>query len=328
MKHGLHLVVMFATIGFSAFAGNAREGKDIGTPRQGAPVLTKTTAGTLIFSQGFNDTIFPPTGWTMRNMDGNVADVSDPSDTAWYQSFTTGGTGTLDPYEGTGFAAAYYGTANANDLLDDWLITPNTGGTAPGGSTDSLTFWLTSRLSSSGNYPDSLDVRVSTASAKPADFTTRLAYVLAPKANWTRFAFKLPLSTNRYIAFRYLLYNGGTNGDNSDKVCLDDVRITRYASTAAEGIPPTVPASLQLYQNYPNPFNPATDIRFALPSAGIVSLKVFDQLGREVADLVHDRREAGMHTVRFAASGLPSGVYFYRIAVGRQIETKAMILTK
>jgi hypothetical protein len=328
MKHVVLLLVTLAVVWGSAAAGTKKNGKEIGTPGVSPVVLAKTTDGTVILSEGFNGTDFPPAGWTMRNMDGNIPDPSDLSDSAWYQSATTGGTGTLEPFEGAFFAAAYYGTANADNLLDDWLITPNTGGTAPGGSTDSLTFWLTARLSSSGDFPDSLDVRVSTTGANPADFTTRLAYIDAPKAQWTRYAFKLPIANARYIAFRYLLYNGGASGDNSDKVCLDDVRITRYASTAVDGGMQATPTSLSLNQNYPNPFNPATEISYELPSSAFVSLKVFDQLGREVANLVNDRREAGVHSVRFDGAGLTSGVYFYRLTAGASMITKAMVLAK
>jgi hypothetical protein len=328
MKRLLVILVSLAVVCGIVAAGTKKSGKEIGTPGVVPVVLEKTTAGVVIFSEGFNGTDFPPAGWTMRNMDGNIPDPADLSDSAWYQSATTGGTGTLAPYEGASFAAAYYGTANTDNLLDDWLITPNTGGTAPAGSTDSLTFWLTSRLSSSGNYADSLDIRVSTTNATPAAFTTRLAYVLAPKALWTRFAYVLPIANARYIAFRYLLYNGGSTGDNSDKVCLDDVRITRYASTAVDAGLQAVPASLNLSQNYPNPFNPATEIGYELPSAAFVSLKVFDQLGREVANLVNDRREAGIHSVRFDGAGLTSGVYFYRLTAGTSVITKAMVLAK
>lgn len=82
-----------------------------------------------------------------------------------------------------------------------------------------------------------------------------------------------------------------------------------------------VPAELALAQNYPNPFNPSTKISFSLPEAGRVSLKVFDVLGAEVATLMEEHREAGLHSVNFAPQNIPSGVYFYVLQVG---ETKLM----
>jgi hypothetical protein len=83
-----------------------------------------------------------------------------------------------------------------------------------------------------------------------------------------------------------------------------------------------------LYQNYPNPFNPATTISFALPSAREVSVKIFNLLGQEVATVVNEKFDAGVHKINFDASRLVSGVYFYRIDAGEFSSTKKMILMK
>ncbi len=80
-----------------------------------------------------------------------------------------------------------------------------------------------------------------------------------------------------------------------------------------------VPKTLTLEQNHPNPFNPSTKISFSLPEEGLVSLKVFDVLGQQVAVLVNEEREAGVHHVNFAPQNLPSGIYLYVLQVG---ETK------
>ncbi len=88
------------------------------------------------------------------------------------------------------------------------------------------------------------------------------------------------------------------------------------------------PLNYQLAQNYPNPFNPSTQITFKLPEAGFVSLKVFDVIGREVAELVNEVKPAGNYDVNFNAAGLASGIYFYRIKSGKFIDTKKMILMK
>jgi hypothetical protein len=88
------------------------------------------------------------------------------------------------------------------------------------------------------------------------------------------------------------------------------------------------PTRFELAQNYPNPFNPSTIIAYTLPVASEVSLKVFDILGREVATLVSGRQAAGRYQVPFTATGLSSGMYFYRLQAGSFVETKKMMLVK
>lgn len=81
-------------------------------------------------------------------------------------------------------------------------------------------------------------------------------------------------------------------------------------------------------QNYPNPFNPTTVIHFTLPQSGVVSLKVFDMLGREVTTLLNEYRTAGAHQVNFNASSLTSGVYFYKLEAGGKSMLQKMLLVK
>ena len=88
------------------------------------------------------------------------------------------------------------------------------------------------------------------------------------------------------------------------------------------------PADYQLSQNYPNPFNPVTRINFDVKDQGFVSLKIYDILGKTVNILVNEQRTAGRYSVDYDASGLPSGIYFYRLECNGYIETKRMILLK
>ncbi len=83
-----------------------------------------------------------------------------------------------------------------------------------------------------------------------------------------------------------------------------------------------------LEQNYPNPFNPSTTIKYSIPSAEFVTLKVYDVLGNEVATLVNEDKPAGGYEVEFSAAELSSGIYFYKLQVGSFIETKKMLLMK
>lgn len=89
-----------------------------------------------------------------------------------------------------------------------------------------------------------------------------------------------------------------------------------------------VPSQFSLSQNYPNPFNPTTTIEFSVPGSVFVSLKVYDVLGREVRTLVNAVKKMGSYEVRFDASGLSSGVYFYRIQAGAYTVVKKMLLVK
>jgi len=89
-----------------------------------------------------------------------------------------------------------------------------------------------------------------------------------------------------------------------------------------------LPASATLGQNYPNPFNPSTTIRYGLPSRSHVTLAIFNTLGQQVATLVEGEMEAGYHEVAFDASGLSSGVYFYRITAAGFMETKRLMLLR
>jgi len=88
------------------------------------------------------------------------------------------------------------------------------------------------------------------------------------------------------------------------------------------------PEQVRLLGNYPNPFNPTTEVRFELPAATHVTLVVYDALGRKVARLLDQPLEAGRHQVRFDASGLPSGIYFYHIKAGDLTQTKQMMVVK
>ena len=89
-----------------------------------------------------------------------------------------------------------------------------------------------------------------------------------------------------------------------------------------------VPSGFDLSQNYPNPFNPSTLIKYSLPTEGNVTLKVYDQLGREVSTLSEGFKTAGVYEANFDASRLSSGVYFYKLAASGFEMTKKMLLVK
>ncbi len=88
------------------------------------------------------------------------------------------------------------------------------------------------------------------------------------------------------------------------------------------------PSVYSLSQNYPNPFNPVTKINYSIPKQGLVMLKVFDILGREVKTLVNDIKTVGSYSVDFNGSELSSGVYFYRLQSAEFTDIKRMLLIK
>ncbi|WP_340104875.1 PKD domain-containing protein [Rhodohalobacter sp. 8-1] len=89
-----------------------------------------------------------------------------------------------------------------------------------------------------------------------------------------------------------------------------------------------VPEEHELSQNYPNPFNPSTVIEYALPEPGNVELIVYNILGREVATLVNDQKQAGHHQVTFDASNLASGLYIYHLQANSYEQSHQMTLIK
>ncbi len=89
-----------------------------------------------------------------------------------------------------------------------------------------------------------------------------------------------------------------------------------------------VPNAFNLEQNFPNPFNPVTNIKFAVAKNGLVTLKVYDISGREVAQLVNMELNAGTYNFDFNASHLSSGIYFYRLTTNNYTDTKKMVLVK
>jgi len=89
-----------------------------------------------------------------------------------------------------------------------------------------------------------------------------------------------------------------------------------------------IPDKYELSQNYPNPFNPVTKINFGIPRQGMVTLKIYDILGREVMKLINEVKPAGYYTIDFDGSGLSSGVYFYKLEVNGFSDVKRMVLIK
>lgn len=128
------------------------------------------------------------------------------------------------------------------------------------------------------------------------------------------------LQINRRYWWRVKAYNSAGWGNFSEERTFDT-----YVTTVESE---EIPIEYALGQNYPNPFNPSTKIKYSVPQASQVVVKVFDILGNSIETLVIEEKPAGSYEVAFNASGLPTGVYFYQLKAGDFIETKKMILMK
>ena len=81
-----------------------------------------------------------------------------------------------------------------------------------------------------------------------------------------------------------------------------------------------------LLQNYPNPFNPTTTFKYYLNMPDMVKLKIYNLVGQEIATLVHEYQTPGQHEIKWTASGLPSGIYLYKLEIGNFSQTKKLVL--
>lgn len=98
--------------------------------------------------------------------------------------------------------------------------------------------------------------------------------------------------------------------------------------TSVEDIPGSIPSEFHIAQNYPNPFNPSTTIEFSIPRSSYVALRIYDVLGREIAALVNSTLDPGTYRTTWDATGVPSGLYFYRFETSLYTATKRLVLLK
>ena len=139
---------------------------------------------------------------------------------------------------------------------------------------------------------------------------------------------KVPSGKSFYLRY-YPWYTGAAS--TSKYFYTQLATVTGKTTASATGIADlkgAIPATLNLDQNYPNPFNPTTTISYQIPATSLVTLKVFDLLGRELATLVNGEQQAGSYRTTFDASRLSSGVYLYQLNAGTTTLTRKMALLK
>lgn len=129
------------------------------------------------------------------------------------------------------------------------------------------------------------------------------------------------------LKIRFSLVSNGTI--TADGIYIDNIKLNGYNMTAT-GITGEIsnPGNFSLSQNYPNPFNPSTVISYEIAKAGMVTLKIYDILGKEVMTLVNENQNSGKHSVNFNGSSLSSGLYYYSLESDNFKDTKKMLLIK
>lgn len=226
--------------------------------------------------------------------------------------------------------STYVGTIGANATSITWVAAPDvpttlTGLSRPGAAYyGDLFFLVNGERGGPGGYHDSTHVfRFSTNS-----WITLIAGKPYKMSNiWAACVTKCINDTIRlFVPGGYGSVSGGTPGVATNQ--FDAIS----CGSPLVGIPANQfnanPDVYSLEQNYPNPFNPSTTIKFTIPEEGIVTLKVYDILGKEVSVLLNEVKQKGNYEINFNASGLSSGVYFYKLESGNFKNTKKMFLMK
>ena len=128
---------------------------------------------------------------------------------------------------------------------------------------------------------------------------------------------------------KYMFFVSAKTGDYAyNAYWVDSKVIDRFKPVGINLLQENLPNDFHLFQNFPNPFNPVTKIKYQIPNNKIVTLKVFDVMGREVKTLVNQFQIAGSYTLTFDAGNLHSGTYFYKLSTDKYSDTKKFILLK
>ena len=269
-----------------------------------------------IIREDFEGLIFPPNGWSIKKSNQtssweklNIKDTLNFSNIMGASKYSA-----ICPW--------------SKDDQDEWLISPPF---TLGSGKSYLKFYAGYGSKDLGNYFLRLFITTDNGqnwnaiwSAEKTGLTWRWKQViidLSPLANLQ----------NLKLGWEY-------SGKDGDLAGIDGVIIKAEEGSTGINENEILPITYSLSQNYPNPFNPTTKIKYSIPNTrssllggvrgGLITMNVYDVLGREVTTLVNETKQPGEYEVEFNASNLPSGVYFYQIKAGEFIETKKMILLK
>jgi PKD repeat protein len=301
---------------------------DGGTSTAQNPSHTYTTAGsytvTLTATNAFGSdgetktgyiTVNPPGAWTVITFDDFESGMGTYSDGGGDMVRYTGGTyawsgsAAADIQDNSGVASSFYhtGTYNVSGYsemeVEFYFI-----GVSMDGSEN---FWV--------QYFDGTTWQTVGNFVQGVDFVNNTFYVATVTISSSQYNFP----TNARLRFMCDASN------NLDDVYIDDIEWRGMGGMSSlASVEPEIPDKFELSQNYPNPFNPTTTISFTLPTASDISLVVYNILGQQVTSLADGFYPPGQYDIVWDASEYSSGVYFYRLTQGGDIETKKMMLLK
>jgi hypothetical protein len=141
-----------------------------------------------------------------------------------------------------------------------------------------------------------------------------------------------PVGASTFVTYeglpsdQYLWLVGQGDRMLNNVIPLSSTLPTRVTPVSKKGT--VLPAEFKLEQNYPNPFNPTTIINYSVPKSCLVTIKIYDVMGKAIETLVNKEKNAGNYSVEFKGSQLASGIYFYRMQAGDFISTKKLVLLK
>ncbi len=150
----------------------------------------------------------------------------------------------------------------------------------------------------------------------------------AVNSEWSKIAFVDGKGTTTEISSYSYTDKNLEQGNYSYRIKQIDFNGTYKYYNLNETITLTLPSAYSLSQNYPNPFNPLTTIQYQVAEKQLVTLKIYDVIGNEIAILVNEVQDSGLHSAEFNAEKLSSGVYYYTLKAGSFTSTKKMILIK
>ena len=241
---------------------------------------------------------------------------SDFSDDKVYKQFTYSSLN-ISPESGKTLQIRFRTTAGERMLYDDFSVT----------------------------YGGAVPIELTSFTANVSDNAVKLTWATATEVNSYGFEIERTSVKNTWETLGFVEGAGNSNSPKEYSFVDNSVSNGKYTYRLkqidldgsykySKEIEVTVgaPTKFELAQNYPNPFNPTTTINYAIPkvseSGVAVQLKVYDALGREVATLVNGKQTAGEYSVKFDASKMTSGIYFYTLRAGNFVQTRKMILMK